>query len=234
MKLVSCILPTRGRRAWAAQAVECFKAQTYTHKQLTILDDSMDLSFDGAAFDLDPQINWFESTERTIARKRNLLCERTNGEIIIHLDSDDWSSPDRIADQVKRLEESGKAVTGYKTMLFYDLTDDHKVYEYRPHLPFEFAIGSSLCYLKSWWRDHPFSETEQFGTPPNVITKPRRIGEDNHFSDAARKANQLISVDAGSMMVARYHADSTSPKGFDRRINYQQRTIDDLPLGFPR
>src|SRR5262245_51000937 len=116
-------MPTRGRREYALQALDSFQGQTYPRKELIILDDSEDPSFNVYDFS---NMWWFSdcshaiSTSRIISEKRNACCRMANGEIIIHWDSDDWSAPDRIADQVERLEQSGKSVTGYSEIIFYD------------------------------------------------------------------------------------------------------------------
>ncbi len=55
-----------------------------------------------------------------IGAKRNFGCEHAEGEIIAHWDDDDYSAPGRLADQVERLRESGKAVTGFHSMRFTD------------------------------------------------------------------------------------------------------------------
>src|SRR5438128_1089434 len=113
---VSCIMPTRGRREWAAQAVQCFLSQTWPDKELLILDDTDDASFPHAAGipfpffsnHAGPPIMYFRRSERwSIGRKRNELARIASGEAICHFDDDDWAAPDRIATQVRLLEESG-------------------------------------------------------------------------------------------------------------------------------
>jgi len=61
-----------------------------------------------------------------------------------------------------------------------------------------FALGTSLCYRKQWWRTHPFRSVQ--------------IGEDNHFVDAANFERQLATVDAGELMYATVHPTNTSTR----------------------
>jgi hypothetical protein len=128
-----------------------------------------------------------------IGEKRNLGCDRALGEIIVHWDDDDWSAPGRLADQVERLVESKLACTGYRSMRFTDGTR-WWLYQGTPL----FALGTSLCYLKEWWRAHPFRYVQ--------------IGEDNHFVNAAAAERQLVTSDAGELMWATVHATNTSPR----------------------
>lgn len=128
-----------------------------------------------------------------IGDKRNLAASMAHGEIIIHWDDDDFSAPGRIADQVARLQQSGKAVTGYHSMRF---TDGRRWWHYSGTR--DYALGTSLCYRRDWWAAHPFDHVN--------------VGEDGRFAKVAANAGQLISVDAGEMMYATIHPENTSPR----------------------
>ncbi len=208
-------MPTCGRQEWALQAIECFLAQDYPNKELIILDDAEQPSFPGLVRE-SAIVKYSHHVDRlTIAEKRNRCCGLTSGEIIIHFDDDDWSAPDRISDQVKRLEESGKAVTGYCTMPFWD-EQTQKPYLYKCN-PNTWAVGTSLCFQKSWWAAHRFSES-----------KYQR--EDNGFSNDARNAREIITVPCDGKMVARIHANNTVPK---HAYNWTWKaTLDDIAPGF--
>jgi glycosyltransferase involved in cell wall biosynthesis len=219
MKLVSAIMPTRGRQQWAEQALESFLGQTYPDKELIILDDMDDRSF--ARFGVLPPpenvIYRLLETRETIPQKRNHACRIANGSIIVHWDSDDHSAPTRLEDQVRRLEQSGKAVTGYHSMLFFD-EDGWRAYHYTNNP--EYAVGTSLAYLKSWWASHPFNEN-------------LRAGEDNEAVHAARKEGQLVTADAAALMVARIHGGNTDRKNIaPGQLNFRQVPIDLIPKAF--
>lgn len=227
MILVSAIMPTRDRRDWAEQALNCFMSQTYPDKELIIYDDINDPSFPefAAEWPITEPVLFLNDGDGTckliyevhgdiqsIAQKRNQCCQLARGDIVIHWDSDDWSDPKRMADQVQRLEESGKSVTAYNRILFYEPASDRWG---RWVLYSDQAFGTSLCYLKSWWTAHRFDER-------------RNIGEDNLFIHEARA--ESIIVDGHSMIVARVHSDNTSPKDMDNC-----RPLDPtlIPEGFP-
>lgn len=199
LPLVSAIMPTRGkeRRAWACRAIDCFYAQTYERKELIILDDALDPTFEG--FARGDGIHFFLCDgQMTIPEKRNRACELAaarGADMIWHLDSDDWSSPTRMALQVKMLEDSGKALCGYSSMLFHvEATGDAFLYEGSP----DYALGSSFLYKLDWWKAHPW------GT--------KRIGSDNMFKDEALKHGQLAVEPGVGLMVARIHDGNTSHK----------------------
>lgn len=218
MKTVSAIMPTRGRPEFAEKALHSFLEQSYPMKQLIILDDSDDPSFrDGSLPTLMEweQITYARISGLNIPSKRNLCCASATGEIIMHFDSDDWSAKERMADQVARLEDSQKQVTGYHSMLFYHV---EKQSAFKYHGAKWYAIGTSLTYFRSWWEKHPFPED-------------KTIGEDNAIVAIAHNSGQLTSVDAGDMLVARIHAGNSSPKDLNG-TNFIPAPMVQLPRGF--
>jgi hypothetical protein len=173
-------MPARGRPDLVRLAQQSYQRQTYPHKELWILDDD----------------------ENMIARKRNRLCGIVGGEIVIHWDSDDWSSEGRMLDQVRRLQDTGRQVTGYHSLIFH-VADSDRYVKYRGAK--NYALGTSLCYRREWWQRHRFSEA-------------RAVGEDNEFVSEAAASGELVTVDGGEMMVALIHAGNTSkkdPNGMD-------------------
>lgn len=208
-------MPTRGRCEYAAHAVESFFAQVYPDKELVIADDGDDPSFpNGITGDGIRYYCSSVSLRFQIPAKRNQCNTLAQGEIIVHWDSDDWSTPERIAYQVARLEESGKAVTGFNTLLFHEPSSGRN-FEYRSNS--SYACGSSLMYRKSWWTSHPFMES-----------KP--IASDNPFVYAAARAKELDTVIGERMLIARIHDGNTSPKA-RRGPNYVE-VFEALPEAF--
>lgn len=171
-----------------------FEQQRYESKELVILDDSLDPSFPTPP--TGENIRYFIQRGGTIPEKRNKLAELADGEIVWNLDSDDWSHPERMSFQVGRLLESNKAVTGFSSMYFFQpSTGKAAVYPPRRN----YALGSSLCFFRSWGLLHRFPEN-------------KLIGEDNAFVYAAAELGQLDSVPRNDLMVARAHETNTSKK----------------------
>lgn len=218
MKLVSAILPTRGRQEWAKQAAELFHAQTYPTKELIVLDDEEEPSFPNAKPDC---ATYLRIAARSIGQKRNYCCRLAIGDIIMHWDSDDWYAPERMKEQVWQLEESGKQVVGYNRVLFYD--DRPNVHDkyLRYFESAQWTVGASLTYTKSWWAKNRFPESKQFNT-----------GEDQDMCRTARESGQLATFDGRKMMVARIHAGNTARKNPDHRRQWTCVTRADFPDEF--
>lgn len=186
-------MPTRGRPAYARQALECFQSQTYEPRELIVLDDIDAPSFDGGLGARPGVIYEVVRRRMPVGEKRNLCCSRANGDVIVHWDDDDWSAPERIADQVERLIESGKPMTGYRSMR---LTDGARWWLYNG-AP-DYALGTSLMYTREFWEEHRFTS--------------EHVGEDVSFWAVARGLGAIASADAGEMMWARIHPGNTSAK----------------------
>lgn len=183
-------MPTRGRREFAQHAVNIYRSQTYSNRELIILDDLDDPSFPHGISG--ERINHVLAPYRmTIGAKRNICIQASDGEFIAHLDDDDYSSPDRIADQVIRLMESEKQVTGYCPMLF---TDGSQWWEYSAGNP-RYCVGSSLLYRREFASLHRFNETEP--------------DEDNQFVYGPA-SQHIVVVPAGDKMFCRTHPNNTS------------------------
>jgi glycosyltransferase involved in cell wall biosynthesis len=130
---------------------------------------------------------------RTVGEKRNFGCEQVDSDVICHWDDDDYSAPGRLADQLQRLRESGKAVTGYSAMRF---TDGERWWQYRGEAGY--VLGTSLCYRRDWWHAHPF--------------QAKQVGEDNDFVYEAQSCRELAAADGNEFMHATNHAGNTSPR----------------------
>jgi hypothetical protein len=86
--LVSCVMPTRDRRPLLPFAIKQFLRQDYADCELVVLDDSQTSVED--LVPPDGQIRYFRNPGgMTLGDKRNLACELSRGEVILHWDDDD-------------------------------------------------------------------------------------------------------------------------------------------------
>lgn len=188
---VTCLCLTKNRREWLPRAIESYRQQTHTARELLILadgDDVRDLVPDA------PDVRLIHLEDgRTIGDKRNYGCERARGDLIAHFDDDDWSAPRRIAAQIETLDSAGKSVTGFRAMRF---AEGDGWWQYTGDA--NYALGTSLLYRRSYWSANRFMSLQ--------------VGEDNYFVSEAVTNNALVTVDAGDLMFAQLHAGNTSGK----------------------
>jgi glycosyltransferase involved in cell wall biosynthesis len=212
-QIVSAIMPTiYARKQYLPDAIGCFLSQTYAEKELLILDDIDDPDL----HDMIPKavhIKYYRQPRANIGTKLNRLCELATGDIIMRFDDDDWSAPERMDDQVRRLRQTTMPVTGYNALFFYD-TITGNAWQYRGWKGY--ACGTSLCFLRSWWKTNRFPEIP--------------IGSDNHL--VRKAAGRITSCDAGRLMVARNHAGSSNKRHLVEDECWKPIPVSVLPAEF--
>lgn len=219
---VCCIALTADRQEFTDRAVRIFNGQTYENKSLLIWDTGK------TAYELPagrfPNIYVARGVPLglSIGTLRNFANEfATSAEILIHWDVDDWSAPNRVADQVAHLQASGKHAVGYREMLFWDRTKAQIEVDPSKHGPGgqgclgtvrsvgeawlydhgtpKYCVGTSLCYWREIWEAHPF---------PSL-----NCGEDTQWLKGVTSAGLSI-MEHGLMprMIAEIHGGNTASK----------------------
>jgi len=137
MYKVSVIVPTTiDRAAMNGRICGIYDSQDYNHKQL-ILDTS----------------------SGSIGDKRNRLCGECNGDIIIHMDSDDIYTPDWISKSVAALIESKADIVGLSSCYFHK-TDTNQIFSFdRQENTQLYMPEATLCYWRKTWERNPFPDT---------------------------------------------------------------------------
>lgn len=234
---VCAIMLANGREPMVRRAVDSFRVQTYQNKSLHLFNTgehikskithyscySRDLSLQGAPIGLLRN----ESMRHQVCRE---------ADIILHFDSDDWSHPNRIAEQVALLQSSGAECVGYNEMLFYrePITQpweivhcacgEHyprsgapcpKCHEYpngeawlysNPNP--RWALGTSLCYWHKTWEARPFPDLPH-GEDTEWLAEVKCAAVNALHS--SKPLPELLLSDDQPRMIASIHSGNTSP-----------------------
>jgi O-antigen biosynthesis protein len=187
-------MPTWNRRCFIPAAIDSWLRQDYEPKELIILDDGEEPIED--LIPSDSRIRYvFEDLRRCTGDKRNRVNSLARGEVICHFDDDDWSAPSRISYQVNLMTKTGKDVTGFSNLLFWD-SGSRQPKIYRAAIP-GYVCGTTLCYTRELWERHRFRAKQQ--------------ASDNDFVYPIAKS--IAASKEISQMVARIHdCHHTSPK----------------------
>lgn len=210
---VCAVLLTANRPEMARQAVECFRRQTYQQKRLCIVNSGPGTILDDETHEISEPC-FIGADALTIGELRNLgndaseyrpFSTRKQPDILIHWDDDDYSHPNRIAEQVALLQSSGADCVGYNEMLFWDSREGEKngldaldaAWLYSQPNP-SYALGTSLCYWRKTWKHRPFEATS--------------VGEDLRFTNGLKVAakSALSPNPMEPRMIARIHLSNTS------------------------
>jgi hypothetical protein len=178
--LVTCVLLTADRQAMTARAVRCFLAQTYERKALLIFDtgrvwgegSTRAGEYKSTTDESSIDYKWSDKFRgATIGALRNAGNELARGsDIIAHWDSDDWSHPYRLAEQVNLLQASQADAVGYHDMLMWHggaandirakVSGRAHLYRYDgPQAVTAYALETSLLYWRRAWEKLKFDDS---------------------------------------------------------------------------
>lgn len=148
-ELVSCIMPC-SRPDDLIRAIPLFVAQDYPNKELLILMDDEGYTKDTS---IENRIHQWGIPSMVLGSKRNHLCEHAHGDIILHLDSDDFYASDWITKSVAALQ--GADMTGLTSGWFYKPHTNLWRYDY-PKKAQPYVLGATMCYWKRTWERNRF------------------------------------------------------------------------------
>jgi glycosyltransferase involved in cell wall biosynthesis len=164
---ISVLCPTRDRRPFIPNLLRCFRHQRWPADaiELIVVDDGRDPVGD-LFTGLGDHVVYEHLPERVpLGTKRNRLCELARGEILVNLDDDDWSPPDRVSRSVELLTQTGVDVVGCSELAFYDVATD--TIHQQPKIGPKHATAGSMAFRRSWWTTRrwapdPHTEERQF------------------------------------------------------------------------
>jgi len=236
---------TADRQQLTDRAVQCFLAQTYKNSHLLIYDTG----------------NKPYRLERLASSRITIVCDghemagpigalrnRANAlvppgtEILLHMDSDDWSGPYRIQDQVQSLIDSGKECVGYRIVLFWRTRstepDLRPIWDREPqawgyhNIQPAYCIGASFCYWRRVWERHKFRE--------DLPGSERGMGEDkewlNHVDSHGYRSHVsapnmgsdhspllVCEIHGGNTMTYSLEDESRGPTGWKREPSWDAK-----------
>jgi glycosyltransferase involved in cell wall biosynthesis/GT2 family glycosyltransferase len=207
--LVSCLMPTRDRRRFVAQAVAYFLRQDYEPRELVVLDDGDDRIAD--LIPADPRVRYVPLEQTLVlGEKRNRACELAHGDVLVHWDDDDWHAPNRLSYQVAELERHGAALCGTPKVLYLEPAARRGWLYESPQTQRRWISG--LCYRKSLWHDNRFAHVQ--------------VGEDTRFVWNPRIGTPLLLPDH-RFFVGVVHDGNTSRK-LTSGSSWHARPLDEL------
>ena len=216
---VCCICLTASRQELTRRAVDCFRSQTYQNKALVIWDSGEVPYVSDGDTRIENIVRDPQGRGQTVGALRNAANGIARGcDIIINWDSDDWSHPNRIAEQVELLQSSGADVVGYNELMFWR-APIYTESNYRQEVSGEAWIWGSypppettLCYWRKYWEHHPFGATSQGEGMHFLIGAKLSWGSAVPNLYWGRNAVKVSpeTIGAEPRMVARIHAGNTS------------------------
>lgn len=194
---VSVITPTKDRRHFIPHLLEVYRALDWPEDQreLIVLDDGRDPVRD--LLQGEPGVTYERlDIRQPIGTKRNLLCEMAKGDVIVHIDDDDYHPPGRIQQAIDTLEDTGADVVGTSRLAFYDVGT--KAIHVTHPIGKKHAFAGTMAYRRSYWQAHAFA--------PDPHKEERQFLQ-NFFAKLSQ-----IQAEPWEVMLCISHGDNILPK----------------------
>jgi glycosyltransferase involved in cell wall biosynthesis len=122
--LISCLMVTANRAEIARVAIECFNEQTWSNKELVIIDDGEeDYSDMIASFDCADRVRYIKlqpaNPRLSLGELRNLSIDEAHGEWCVQWDDDEWYHPERLAIQLDAAVSADVGASALKWTLMH-------------------------------------------------------------------------------------------------------------------
>ena len=191
---VSICTPTFNRRPFFPFIIKCFENQTYPKDRMEwiIIDDGTDKIEDLVSHI--PQIKYFKYEQKMfLGKKRNLMHEKSSGDILVYMDDDDYYPPERVSHAVEKLQQNPTALCAGSSEMHIYFKHINKMYKFGPYGPNHstaatFAFKKELLLQTSYDENAALAEERNFlkgYTIPFVqldITKSILVISHNHNS----------------------------------------------------
>tara|TARA_B100000424_G_scaffold111767_1_gene84043 strand:- start:778 stop:2436 length:1659 start_codon:yes stop_codon:yes gene_type:complete len=155
---VSVCTPTYNRRPFMYGMVQCFNHQTYPKERMEwiIIDDGTDKIEE--LVQGHPNIKYFKYDKKmSLGVKRNLMHEKSCGEIIVYMDDDDYYPPDRVSHAVQKLQENKEALCAGSSEIYIWFKHIQKMYQFGPYGE-NHATAGTFAFKRKLLEDSRYEE----------------------------------------------------------------------------
>jgi len=158
LPFVSICTPTFNRRPFWEYAIKCFNHQDYPKDKMEwiIIDDGTDKIKDLVCNI--SQVKYFEYDEKMpLGKKRNLMHEKSIGDIIVYMDDDDYYPPERVSHAVNMLLTHPNALCAGASEIYIWFKHIQKMFQFGPYGP-NHATAGTFAFRREMLRDHKYEE----------------------------------------------------------------------------
>ena len=134
LPFVSVCTPTFNRRPFIEMMIACFDSQDYPKDRMEwiIIDDGTDSVEDLVASH--PNVKYFRYNNKlSLGKKRNIMHDKTKGDIIVYMDDDDYYPPDRVSHAVNMLTTHPTALCAGSSEMYIYFNDRKRMVQFGPY-----------------------------------------------------------------------------------------------------
>ena len=158
LPFVSICTPTFNRRPFWEYAIKCFDHQDYPKDKMEwiIIDDGTDKIKDLVCNI--SQVKYFEyDTKMPLGKKRNLMHEKSKGDIIVYMDDDDYYPPERVSHAVNMLLTHPNALCAGASEIYIWFKHIQKMFQFGPYGQ-NHATAGTFAFKREMLRDHKYED----------------------------------------------------------------------------
>jgi len=155
---VSVCTPTFNRRPFIKTMIACFAHQTYPRDRMEwiIIDDGTDKI--GDLVEGIPQVKYYAYDKKmTLGKKRNLMHEKSCGEILVYMDDDDYYQPERVSHAVMRLQSNQQWLCAGSSELHVYFKHLGHIVQFGPYGP-KHATAGTFAFKRKLLENHQYDE----------------------------------------------------------------------------
>ena len=155
---VSVCTPTFNRRPFIPAMLACFNNQEYPQDRMEwiIIDDGTDPVEDLVASH--PRVKYFKyDTKMTLGMKRNLLHEKSRGEILVYMDDDDYYPPQRVSHAVHMLITHPDALCAGSSEIYIYFKHIGQMKRFGPYGP-NHATAGTFAFKRKLLKHHRYND----------------------------------------------------------------------------
>ena len=158
LPFVSICTPTFNRRPFWEYTIKCFNHQDYPKENIEwiIIDDGTDKIEDLVKHI--PQVKYFSyNTKMPLGKKRNIMHEKSKGDIIVYMDDDDYYPKERVSHAVNMLLTHPNALCAGASEIYIWFKHIQSMYQFGPYGP-NHATAGTFAFKRELLKDHKYDD----------------------------------------------------------------------------
>jgi glycosyltransferase involved in cell wall biosynthesis len=234
---VSLCTPTFNRRPFYPCLIKCIEQQNYPKDKIEwiIIDDGTDKIEDLVSHL--PYVKYFKYDDKmNLGKKRNLMHEKSKGDIIIYMDDDDYYPQERISHAVKTLQDNPKILVAGSSVLYIYFKHISQMYKFGPYGPTHstaasFAFRRELLLQTSYDENASLAEEKKFlkdySIPLVQLDPLKTILVFSHIQNTFDKKKLLVNAPNQVVQPSNVKIEDIM-KGQDDIYKFYVHDIDDI------
>ena len=158
LPFVSICTPTFNRRPFWDMCIKNFLNQDYPADKMEwiIIDDGTD-PIEDLVKDI-PQVKYFKyDTKMPLGKKRNIMHDKSSGDILVYMDDDDYYPRERVSHAVNMLVSHPNALCAGASEIYIWFKHIQKMWQFGPYSA-NHATAGTFAFKRELLKDHRYEE----------------------------------------------------------------------------